>query len=291
MSYYHFTKKTPDLNEIVIVSVDQISEGGIYCRLVEYKNLQGFILNSEIGKSYVNPKKIFTQGELYPCIVIGIDNEKETLDLSYKKVKSDKNKNNVNEKELIMNEYKFREKLFKLAKEMNEITKLPIEMILDNTSRKFAVNKKINASYEIFYKAVLEDTSLFVHEFKDPSYQEDVSKFIDNLKSRITSTHMTMKQDFSLVVYDVNGVQKLKQILTNNIDSNKECEINHIAAPKYEILVSFDTEQECKNKIESILNKIKDNIDSTFCKFQILGTPEIVKQKICTLKPLYHSEQ
>ena len=281
MNQYYYKDKLPSVRDIVVVQIKSISNGGCYCNLIEYNNAEGLILATEISKRYVDPKKIFSENTYYPTMVIGVNSEKNTIDLSYIKIKAD-------EREKILHEFKYKEKLKKLCNDMAEIADLPISIVLEETFWKFVCNNKITKSYEDFYNAVLEEPTLLTHNFPQ-NYQTKSDLFITSMKSRTVSTNMSLKQDFDMVVYDMDAINKINYILTHDIDeNNSSCEINYITAPKYEIVVSLSSEQECRNKITTIVKKIKENIGKIYCKFQMSGDVVITKHKICTLKPLHH---
>lgn len=86
MSYYE--TDYPNLNEVVFVTIDNFTDDAIYCRLVEYKNKEGFLPITELDKKVQpNPKKHFSEKKVYPMIVMDVDTDKGVIDVSYRRIK------------------------------------------------------------------------------------------------------------------------------------------------------------------------------------------------------------
>ena len=167
---------------------------------------------------------------------------------------------------------------------MATITKLSLQLILEHTFWKFITNKRINENYDEFYNAVLDDPSVFVYKFPK-EYKTESDTFVENMKNRITSSDVSVKQEFILIVYDVGALSKIKYILTNNIDDT--CSIEYISAPKYQISSTGQNTDICKKNINNISNILSENIKNIKCKLTMVDEQNVSKNKRNILKPLH----
>lgn len=67
--------------------VGEMNEDGAYAELLEYDNIKGYLMNSEISRKRVNfVKRILKEGKEEVLRVLNIDTKKKCLDLSKKRV-------------------------------------------------------------------------------------------------------------------------------------------------------------------------------------------------------------
>jgi len=139
---YYYHKKYPQENDIVIVTLNNITEYGVYCNLVEYNDMDGFIISTEIhkgkgrgkGRKDVKPEKIFTHGTYYPVIVLAVEETNNRVNLSYKKIRQDELHN---DREDALALFKRKQKLFNLSLDMIAITGLDHDYVMAHTFHQF----------------------------------------------------------------------------------------------------------------------------------------------------------
>lgn len=154
MSYYRTTM--PKVNDVVIVTVKNITDGGVYCNLVEYNNMEGFIISTEVdkgkgkgkGKKNVNPKKLFKPNEYYPTIVISVDTTKNRVDLSFKRLKQD---DKHDDRTPALELFARKEKLYKLCIDMVSVTNMEYGVVMEHTFWKFMDDKNIIGMKQNYY--------------------------------------------------------------------------------------------------------------------------------------------
>jgi len=80
----------PATGDLVIVEVKKIAEMGAYCNLLEYNNLEGMLLMSELQRRRIRSvKRVIKEGRQEIVQVLRVDKEKHFIDLSKKRVDSD----------------------------------------------------------------------------------------------------------------------------------------------------------------------------------------------------------
>lgn len=74
-----YEKEYPDVDDVVIVKVKNIAEMGAYVSLLEYNNIEGMILMSELSRRRIRSiNKIIRVGKIEAVMVIRVDKEKGT---------------------------------------------------------------------------------------------------------------------------------------------------------------------------------------------------------------------
>ena len=75
------------LNLLLKTEITKVNENGAYAKLLEYENMEGYLLSTEVTKKRVKlVNKYMKVGKQEPMMVIRVDREKRYIDLSKKKV-------------------------------------------------------------------------------------------------------------------------------------------------------------------------------------------------------------
>jgi translation initiation factor 2 subunit 1 len=82
-----YEEKYPDVDHLVMVNVRQIGEMGAYVRLLEYDNIEGMILLTELSRRRIRSiQKLVRVGRNEIVLVLKIDKERGYIDLSKRRV-------------------------------------------------------------------------------------------------------------------------------------------------------------------------------------------------------------
>lgn len=85
MRYYE--QRFPEVDDLVMVQVRQIAEMGAYVKLLEYDNIEGMILLSELSRRRIRSiQKLIRVGRNEVVVVLRVDKEKGYIDLSKRRV-------------------------------------------------------------------------------------------------------------------------------------------------------------------------------------------------------------
>lgn len=81
-----YENKYPEVDDVVMVNVQQIAEMGAYVKLLEYDNIEGMVLLSELSSRRIRSiQKLIRVGRNEVVTVLRVDKEKGYIDLSKKK--------------------------------------------------------------------------------------------------------------------------------------------------------------------------------------------------------------
>ena len=77
ISCRYYPNKYPQVDEVVMVVVKSIAELGAYVELLEYNNIQGMILLSELSRRRIRSmNKLIRIDSVEPVVVIRVDEDK-----------------------------------------------------------------------------------------------------------------------------------------------------------------------------------------------------------------------
>jgi len=75
-----YEQKYPEVEDVVMVNVRSIAEMGAYVHLLEYNNIEGMILLSELSRRRIRSiNKLIRVGKTEPVVVIRVDKDKGML--------------------------------------------------------------------------------------------------------------------------------------------------------------------------------------------------------------------
>ena len=115
--------------------------------------------------------------------------------------------------------------------------------------------------------------------------------FKENMKSRLVIGTMEMSKMFRLRLFDYNAVKKIVDMLSYKDEST---EILYCSSPKYRIVTTGNTEDDCKLNIQKCIEYLKVEKNKYNCYLETLEDAEepsefsykINKPADVTLKPL-----
>ena len=291
-----YTSRTPKNNEIVFVQLkNSTCDLGNYVELTDY-NLDGLVLCTEIGKYKSNLKNTVKKDEIFPVLVMNINetSEQKNIDLSYVKVKYDR-------KDLLKNCYIYQNRFVKLTEKIfneNNIESVYFQNFIgkyispENYLESVASNRNISKEkYDTFLKNPEEFVDFFGDNKKNNEIVEKIKK---SVKSKISVRPFESQQDFKLCIFDNNSLDKLKEILNKikNIGDTEDTEdtedkedteyINNFeivckSSPIYQIKIKGNNLDSLKQSYENIKNKICEIIGEYDCVLEFCSDYVITK--------------
>jgi len=78
-----YSGEYPEVDDVVMVQVKRVAEMGAYVQLLEYNNIEGMILLSELTRRRIRSvTKLIKVGRIEPVMVLRVDRDKGYIDLS-----------------------------------------------------------------------------------------------------------------------------------------------------------------------------------------------------------------
>ncbi|KRY71300.1 Eukaryotic translation initiation factor 2 subunit 1 [Trichinella pseudospiralis] len=268
LSCRFYADKYPQVEDTVVVTVRSIAEMGAYVSLLEYNNIEGMILLSELSRRRIRSvNKLIRVGRSECVVVIRVDEDKGYIDLSKRRVYT---------KDLIECEERFAKAkavysiLRHVADQLGYDSDNQLEDLLNRTAWHFdrKYNKKA-ASYEVFKKAVNDESVLDECDIDDATKE----KILENIRKRLTPQAVRIRADVEVSCFGYDGIDAVKAALSEGLKCSTEempIKINLIAPPLYVVTTSTFERTEGLAAVNATLERIRESIESNNGRFRTI---------------------
>jgi len=257
-----------------MVNVKSIAEMGAYGRLLEYNDIEGMILLSELSRRRIRSiNKLIRVGRSECVVVIRVDKDKGYIDLS---------KRRVSPEEVVKCEEKFAK-----AKAVNSILRHVGELMGYKNDTEFEglyektawfFDDKYNTpgkSYEAFKLAVQDPKVLDELEIDE----ETKKCLFDNICRRLTPQAIKIRADIDVECTYYDGVDAVKRALKKGLEFSTESmpiKINLIAPPLYVVTTNTLERNDGLERLNNALDAIKTEITAAKGVFTIKKEARVV---------------
>jgi translation initiation factor 2 subunit 1 len=247
-------KEYPDEGELVVGTVVKVQNFGAFITLDEYPGKEGFIHIAEIATGWVKRiRNHIKEKQKVVCKVLHVDQSKQHVDLSLKRVNEHQRRDKVQE-------WKNRGKSEKLL----EMVAKQIGKTAEQCHKEFATEliKKYGTLYAAFEEAAYDIETLTKDGFKGDWLKD----FEEIAKSNITIPFVNIKGYLNVTSWLPDGVNHIRDALLEAEKSefeDVEIQVKYIGAPQYIITVKAPdykvAEDEMKKAVEKIQGTIKQH--------------------------------
>nr|CAB3241589.1 eukaryotic translation initiation factor 2 subunit 1 [Phallusia mammillata] len=274
-----YADKFPEVEDVVMVNVQSIAEMGAYVRLLEYNNIEGMILLSELSRRRIRSiNKLIRVGRDECVVVIRVDKEKGYIDLSKRRVSPEEAKKCENK----YSKAKCVHSILRHTVELLHVEGIEVDFedFFQRTAWAFdkkykRANEKYPASYDIF-KKVIEDTSILNElEISEP----EKKLLLKNIQRRLTPQAMKVRSDVEVSCYAYEGVDAVKRALKTGVECSTEehkIKINLIAPPLYVLTTQSLDRNLGVEALQKALNCIEETILAADGMFNVKMAPKVV---------------
>jgi translation initiation factor 2 subunit 1 len=274
LSCRFYLQRFPEVDDVVMVNVRSIAEMGAYVHLLEYNNIEGMILLSELSRRRIRSiNKLIRVGRNECVVVIRVDRDKGYIDLS---------KRRVSPEDIVRCEEKFAK-----AKAVNSILRHVAEILgyksneqLEELYKKTAwlfdeKMKKQSASYDMFKHAVNDPNAL------DECNLDEQTKevLLTHIKRRLMPQAVKVRADIEVGCCAYEGIDAVKNALRAGIACSMEdmpIKINLIAPPLYVVTTTTMDKDKGLEILTEALQKIEASIKNSGGIFNIQIAPKVV---------------
>ncbi len=251
----------PQVDECVMVEVRNVADMGAYVTLLEYNNIEGMILLSELSRRRIRSiNKLIRVGKLEVAMVIRVDKEKGYIDLSKRRVSRE--------------DFLKCEERYSRGRAVNSIMRHLAETTgsnLEDLNRRIAwpLNKApYKNTYEAFRMSIADPERVFGN-------LDVEARIMDNLKgvikNKLTPQPIKIRADIEVICYNYDGIDAIREALAaGESASTKEIKlsIRLIAPPKYVMMATslekkagFDVVNGAIDRVRKIITDRKGNLN------------------------------
>ncbi|EIM80520.1 uncharacterized protein STEHIDRAFT_68245 [Stereum hirsutum FP-91666 SS1] len=281
MRYYE--QRYPEVDELVMVQVRQIAEMGAYVKLLEYDNIEGMILLSELSRRRIRSiQKLIRVGRNEVVVVLRVDKEKGYIDLS---------KRRVSPEDITKCEERYMKSKTVASILRHVATKLPEEERLEKLYEQIAwpLNKKYAHPYDAFKVALTEADTVFSN-LPAPLPPATYQLLTQTIARRLTPQPIKLRADIELTCYTPAGIDAIKKALREGERSSTEqvpIKAKLVAPPLYVLSTNatdkFGAVERLERAIESIQATIEDQGGSLVIKMRPKAVSDTEEQDLAQL--------
>ncbi|XP_076802877.1 eukaryotic translation initiation factor 2 subunit 1-like [Clavelina lepadiformis] len=280
ISCRYYAERFPEVDEVVMVNVRSIAEMGAYVHLLEYNNIEGMILLSELSRRRIRSiNKLIRVGRDECVVVIRVDKEKGYIDLSKRRVSQEEAKK-------CENRYSKAKCVHSILRHTVELLhqagheEIEFEDLYERSAWTFdkkykRANEKYPASYDMFKRSIDDPTILNELNITD----DERAVLLKNIKRRLTPQAMKIRADVEVSCYAYEGVDAVKRALKRGLECSTEehnIKINLIAPPLYVITTQSLDRQLGLEAINKAITFIQETIKEADGNFNVKMAAKVV---------------
>ena len=279
-----YEAKYPEIESLVMVNVRTVADMGAYVSLLEYNNIEGLILLSELSRRRIRSiNKLIRVGRNEVVMVLRVDKEKGYIDLS---------KRRVSPEDVAACEDKFNKAkaVHGVLRHLAERRKFYLEDLYEKIA--WPLYRKYGHAYDAFKIALAEESSTggggaSSSEAEDPFATLDVpADVIDELKlyirRRLAPQPIKIRADVEVSCFTYEGIDAIRDALFAGIavgTENSPIKIRLIAPPIY-VLSTMTLEKDAGIALlQKAIDVILENISKKGGKMDVKMAPKAVSLK------------
>jgi len=269
-----YKQKYPEIDDVVMVNVRSLQEMGAYVHLLEYKNIEGMILLSELSRRRIRSiQKLIRVGRNECVVVIRVDKDKGYIDLSKRRV-------SIEEVKKCEEKFTRGKTVASILRHVGEIlnyeTDEQLEDLFEKTAWLFDEKyKSIGGAYEAFKHAVNDPTILDECELDDRTKEV----LVENINRRMMPQSVKVRSDIEVSCYSYEGIDAVKAALKQGLTFSTEelpIKINLIAPPLYVVSTTTLEREQALEMLGKANAAIKESIENNKGNFVVKMEPKVV---------------
>lgn len=274
----------------VMIQVKNIADMGAYVSLLEYNNIEGMILFSELSRRRIRSvSSLIKVGRIEPVMVLRVDKEKGYIDLS---------KRRVSEEDIQACEERFNKSklVHSIMRHVAETLDLDLEDLYIHIG--WPLYRKYGHAFEAFKIIVTDPDSVLsslTREIKEvgpdgqevtkivPAVTEEVKDaLIKNISRRMTPQPLKIRADIEMKCFQFDGVLHIKDAMRKaEAAGNDNCpvKIKLVAPPLYVLTTSTLDKEQGILILKNAIKACSDAIEKHKGKLTVKEEPRAVSER------------
>ncbi|XP_016497175.1 eukaryotic translation initiation factor 2 subunit alpha homolog [Nicotiana tabacum] len=239
-----YEAKYPEVDQAVMIQVKSMADSGAYVSLLEYNNIEGMILFSELSRRRIRSiSSLIKVGRIEPVMVLRVDHERGYIDLSKRRV-SEEDIQGCEER------YNKSKLIHSIMRHVAETMNIDLEDLYVHVG--WPLYRKYGHAIEAF-KLIVNDPDPILNsltrEIKEtgpdgqevtkvvPALSEKVKDvLVKNIRRRMTPQPLKIRADIEMKCFQFDGVIHIKEAMRKaEAAGNQDCpvKIKLVAPPVY----------------------------------------------------------
>ncbi|KAI1409082.1 translation initiation factor 2, alpha subunit [Hypoxylon sp. FL1857] len=263
-----YEEKYPEIDSFVMVNVKQIADMGAYVKLLEYDNIDGMILLSELSRRRIRSiQKLIRVGRNEVVVVLRVDKEKGYIDLS---------KRRVSPEDIVKCEERYNKSkmVHSIMRHVAEKTQTPIETLYESIA--WPLNKKYGHSIDAFKLSITNPEVWSDITFPNEVVAEELKSYIGK---RLTPQPTKVRADIEVTCFEYDGIDAVKAALrtaeARNTEDN-QVKVRLVSPPLYVLTSTCLDKNVGIQRLEEAIVDIRNSITSAGGQLVVKMEPKAV---------------
>jgi len=269
-----YENQFPEIDDVVMVQVRSIAEMGAYVSLLEFNNVEGMILLSELSRRRIRSiNKLIRVGKQEVCMVLRVDKEKGYIDLSKRRV-SPEDVQKCDER------FQRSKAVHSIVRHVSEVQHVEMEALYRQSA--WPLYGKFGHAYEAFRAAITDPDSIFTEDLMPGLAKEVRDCMLDNIKKRLTPTAVKIRADIEVTCFAYAGINAIKKSLLKGVDMGNEdmpVKIKLVAPPLYVMLCSALDKTAGIKLLSDAIDLMKSSIEEEEGELKVKVAPRAVDER------------
>jgi len=267
-----YENQYPEVESLVMVNVRHIADMGAYVSLLEYNNIEGMILLSELSRRRIRSiHKLIRVNRQEVVLVLRVDRDKGYIDLSKRRVAPE---------DIIKCEdrYNKAKHVHAVLRHIAESRKLYLEDLYEKVG--WPLYRKYGHAYDAFKLALQVDDGLEEDPFNSVDIPEDLKDDIKTyIRRKLAPQPVKIRSDIEVSCFTYEGIDAIREALFAGMalsTGSTQIKIKLIAPPIY-VLSCMTLEKELGiDLLSKAIDTIRDRITEKGGKIDVKMAPKAV---------------
>lgn len=267
-----YENQYPEVNDLVMVTVKRIAEMGAYVSLMEYNNIEGMVLLSELSRRRIRSvQRLIRVGKMEVVVVLRVDKDKGYIDLSKRRVGPE-------EAEKFEEKYNKSKTVHSILRHVAEKHDMELEILYQKVG--WPLYKKFGHAFEAFKIALNEPEKVWeaLPDLLDDTIKADIMQIIVR---RLTPQKLKIRSDVEVACFDYEGVDAVKRaLMAGEAVSTEEIQIKAklVAPPLYVLMTQCMEKSKGLELMNSAIEAIESSIKAANGQIVVKMKPKAVSE-------------
>ncbi|RFU74491.1 eukaryotic translation initiation factor 2 subunit alpha [Trichoderma arundinaceum] len=265
-----YEEKYPEIDSFVMVNVKQIAEMGAYVKLLEYDNIDGMILLSELSRRRIRSiQKLIRVGRNEVVVVLRVDKEKGYIDLS---------KRRVSPEDIVKCEERYNKSkmVHSIMRHVAEKTQTPIESLYESIT--WPLNRKYGHAIDAFKLSITNPEVWDEIQFPNQVVDDELKLYISK---RLTPQPTKVRADVEVTCFGYEGIDAVKAALRTAEAKNTEnmqVKVRLVSPPLYVLTSTCLDKAQGITRLEEAIVDIRTSIEAAGGNLTVKMEPKAVTE-------------
>lgn len=272
MDCHFYKNKYPEVGDVIMVKVVDIGEMGAYVNLLEYNNIEGMILLSELTRKRIRSvHKLIRVNRDEVVMVLRVDKENGYIDLSKRRVSAE---------EIAKCEERYSKAgaVHSVMKHVAISEKVDLESVY--TSVGWPLYEKYSHAYNAF-KLLLTGSDEDIFEGIDIS-ESRKKRIVDYVLVHLAPQPVRIRADFEITCFSYDGIDAIRDSLLlgeASAPAESPITIKYISPPMY-VMTCMTLDKEFGiETLNSAIEQIRSSITAKGGSFDVKMAPKCVTEQ------------